>query len=123
MYKYGLTSYKIMSMMIKSKLKFLLIIPIIAGIIYFGTSVTDFDILESMDTQKSIPEQFAINYEAMMIACSKANLNPEELQSCLDAFDEVREFCTIESADQCGDEQMEQLEQKLLDIELLKLNT
>ena len=24
----------------------------------------------------------------MMIACGKDNLNPEELQSCLDAFDE-----------------------------------
>ena len=116
MYKYGLSSYNIMSTMIKSKLKFLLIIPILAGIIYFGTSVTDFNILESMDSQKWVLEQFAINYEAMMIACSKDNLNPEELQSCLDAFDEVREFCTIESTDQCGDEQMDQLEQKLLDI-------
>ena len=105
-----------MSLLVKSKLKFLLIIPILVGIIYFGTSVTDFDILESMDTQKWVLEQFAINYEAMMIACSKDNLNPEELQSCLDAFDEVREFCTIESAEQCDDEQMEQLEQKLLDL-------
>jgi len=105
-----------MSMIIKSKLKFLLIIPILAGIIYFGTSVTDFNILESMDTQKLVLEQFAINYEAMMIACSKDNLNPEELQSCLNAFDEVREFCAIESADQCDDEQMGQLERKLLDI-------
>ena len=116
MYKYGLVGYKSMSMIIKSKLKFLLIIPILVGIIYFGTSVTDFDILESMDTQKVVLEQFTINYEAMMIACSRDGLNPEELQSCLDAFDEVREFCTIENADQCDDEQMEQLEQKLLDI-------
>ena len=116
MYKYGLGNYEIMSMLIKSKLKFLLIIPILAGIIYFGTSVTDFDILESMDTKKWMLDQFAINYEAMMIACSEDNLNPEELQSCLDAFDEVREFCVIESAEQCNDEQMEQLEQKLLDI-------
>ena len=116
MYKYGITSYKTMSMIIKSKLKFLLIIPIIAGIIYFGTSVIDFDILESMDTQKLVLEQFAINYDAMMIACSEDGLNPEGLQSCLDAFDEVREFCAIESADQCDDEQMDQLEQKLLDI-------
>ena len=116
MYKYGLTSYKIMSMIIKSKLKFLLIIPILVGIIYFGTSVTDFDLLESMDSQKLMLEQFAINYEAMMIACGEDNLNSEELQSCLNAFEEVREFCLIESAEQCGDEQMEQLEQKLLDI-------
>jgi len=116
MYKYGLVSYEIMSMIVKSKLKFLLIIPILVGIIYFGTSVSDFDILESMDTQKWVLEQFAINYEAMMIACSKDSLNPEELQSCLNAFDEVREFCAIESADQCDDKQMEQLEQKLLDI-------
>ena len=100
----------------KSKLKFLLIVPILAGIIYFGTSVTDFDILESMDTKKWVLEQFAINYEAMMIACGKDDLNPEELQSCLDAFDEVREFCILESAEQCHDEQMEQLEQKLLDL-------
>lgn len=105
-----------MSMLIKSKLKFLLIIPILVGIIYFGTSVTDFDIFESMDTQKWTLEQFAINYEAMMIACDEDNLDPEELQSCLNAFNEVREFCVIESAEQCDDEQMEQLEQKLLDI-------
>ena len=88
----------------------------LVGIIYFGTSVSDFDILESMDTQKWVLEQFAINYEAMMIACSEDSLNPEELQSCLNAFDEVREFCAIERADPCGDKQMDQLEQKLLDI-------
>ena len=105
-----------MSMIIKSKLKFLLIIPILLGIMYFGTSVSDFDILESMDTKKWLLDQFAINYEAMMIACSEDNLNPEELQSCLYAFVEVREFCIIENAEQCYDEQMEQLEQKLLDI-------
>ncbi len=105
-----------MSMIIKSKLKFLLIIPILLGIMYFGTSVSDFDILESMDTKKWLLDQFAINYEAMMIACSEDDLNPEELQSCLDAFVEVREFCIIENAEQCDDEQMEQLEQKLLDI-------
>ncbi len=61
--------------------------------------MTDFDILESMDTEKWVLEQFAINYEAMMVACGKDNLNPEELQSCLDAFDEVREFCILESAE------------------------
>ena len=105
-----------MSMIIKSKLKFLLIIPILLGIMYFGTSVSDFDILESMDTKKWLLDQFAINYEAMMIVCSEDNLNSEELQSCLDAFVEVREFCIIENAEQCNDEQMEQLEQKLLDI-------
>lgn len=99
----------------KSKLKFLLILPIIAGIVYFGTSVSDFDIIESMDTQKWMLEQFAINYEAMMIACSEDDLEPEEIQSCLEAFDEVREFCATTSADQCGDENMVQLEQKLLD--------
>jgi len=103
-------------MIIKSKLKFLLIIPILLGIMYFGTSVSDFDILESMDTKKWLLDQFAINYEAMMIVCSEDNLNSEELQSCLDAFVEVREFCIIENAEQCNDEQMEQLEQKLLDI-------
>ena len=111
-----LIGYKIMSMLIKSKLKFLLIIPILVGVLYFGTSVSDFDLLESIDTQKWVLEQFAINYEAMMIACGEDNLDPEELQSCLNAFDEVREFCAVESAEQCGDEQMEQLEQKLLDV-------
>jgi hypothetical protein len=98
------------------KIKPLSIIPILVGVIYFGTSVADFDILKSMDNQKWMLEQFAINYKAMMIACSEDNLDPEELQSCLDAFDEVQEFCIIENADQCGDEQMERLEQKLLDI-------
>ncbi len=100
----------------KSKLKFLLILPILAGIVYFGTSIGDFDILESMDTKRWMLEQFTINYEAMMIACSEDNLNPEELQSCLDAFNEVREFCAIENAEECDDEKMEQLEQKLLEI-------
>jgi len=100
----------------KSKLKFLLILPIIAGIVYFGTSVGDFDILESMDTEKWMLEQFAINYEAMMKACSADDLTSEELQSCLDAFVEVREFCATTDAEKCGDENMEQLEQKLLDI-------
>lgn len=111
-----LIGYKIMSALVKSKLKFLLIIPILVGVIYFGTSVSDFDILESMDTQKWVLDQFAINYGAMMIACGKDGLDPEELQSCLDAFDEVREFCAVESAEQCGDEAMEQLEQKLSDL-------
>jgi hypothetical protein len=105
-----------MSALVKSKLKFLLIIPILVGVIYFGTSVSDFDILESMDTQKWVLDQFAINYGAMMIACGKDGLDPEELQSCLDAFDEVREFCAVESAEQCGDEAMERLEKKLLDL-------
>ncbi len=60
--------------------------------------------------------QFAINYEFMMSACSEDNLNSEELQSCLDAFEDVREFCIIENTDQCNDKQMELLEQELLDI-------
>ena len=58
--------------MMKSKLKFLFILPILAGIIYFGTSIGDFDIVESMNTQKWMLDQFAINYEAMMIACGLA---------------------------------------------------
>ena len=116
MYKYGLANQWIMSTIMKSKLKFLLILPIIAGIVYFGTSVSDFDILESMDTEKWMLEQFAINYESMINACSEDDLDSEELQSCLNAFEEVREFCVIESADQCGDKRMEQLEQKLSDI-------
>ena len=105
-----------MSAIMKSKLKFLLILPILAGIVYFATSMSDFDILESMDTQKWMLEQFAINYDAMMKACSADELSPEELQSCLDAFVEVREFCATTDADQCGDENMVELEQKLLDL-------
>lgn len=105
-----------MSGIMKSKLKFLLILPVIAGIVYFGAGVSDFDILESMDTEKWMLEQFAINYDSMMTACSADDLTSEELQSCLDAFVEVREFCTSASADQCGDENMVQLEKKLLDV-------
>lgn len=105
-----------MSMLMKSKLKFLLIIPMLAGVIYFGTSISDFDVLKMFDQSEWVLEQFAINYKAMMIACSVDNLNSEELQSCLDAFDEVREFCAIESVSPCGDEKMVQLEQKLLDL-------
>ena len=105
-----------MSTIPKSKLKFLLILPILAGIVYFGTSVGDFDILESMDTEKWMLDQFAINYDAMMIACSVDDLSSEELQSCLDAFVEVREFCATTDAEQCNDENMVELEQKLLDL-------
>ena len=105
-----------MSTLMKSKLKFLLIVPMLAGIIYFGTSITDFDVLKMFDQSEWVLEQFVINYKAMMVACSEDNLKPEELQSCLDAFDEVREFCAIESAAPCGDEKMAQLEQKLLDL-------
>ena len=68
------------------------------------------------DTRERLLAQFAINYEAMMSACSEDKLSSEELKSCLDAFDEVREFCVLENADQCGDKRMEQLEQKLSDI-------
>ena len=71
----------------------------------FGTSVTDFDIIKNMDNRVWLLEQFAINYEAMMTACSEDNLSPEELQSCLDAFDEVREFCSTESVEQCDDKE------------------
>ena len=89
--------------------------PILGGVVYFATSVGDFDIMESMDTEKWMLDQFAINYDAMMIACSADELTEEELQSCFDAFVEVREFCETTEADQCGDENMVELEQKLLD--------
>jgi hypothetical protein len=98
------------------KLKFLLIIPIIALIIFFGTSIMESGIPDNNGRQDMILDQFKINYGSMMTACSKDDLTSEELQSCLNAFDEVREFCAITSADQCGDEQMDELEQKLLDI-------
>ena len=97
-------------------MKFLLIIPILVGIIFFVTTVNESELFDDADNGKRLLAQFAINYEAMMAACSEDNLNPEDLKSCLDAFDEVREFCVIESADQCGDKRMEQLEQKLSNI-------
>jgi len=68
-----------MTILENSKIKFLSIIPILVGVIYFGTSVTDFDKLKSMDNQKWMLEQFAINYKAMMIACSEDELDPGEL--------------------------------------------
>ena len=97
-------------------MKFLLIIPLLAGVIFFVTSLTESDMLNDVDKRERILAQFAVNYESMMDACSEDNLSPKELKSCLDAFDEVREFCAIEKADQCGDKQMIQLEQKLSDI-------
>jgi len=105
-----------MSVSKNPKMKFLLILPIIGGIIFFGTSIMESDISNDTEKRERLLTQFAINYESMMTACSEEELNPEEIQSCLDAFDEVREFCAIESADQCGDKQMKQLEQELSDI-------
>ena len=105
-----------MSVLENPKMKFLLIIPIIVLIIFFGTSIMESEMPENNGSQEWILAQFEINYESMMTACGEDDLTPEELQSCFDAFDEVREFCAIESADQCDDEQMEELEQKLLDI-------
>ena len=105
-----------MSMLENPKMKFLLIIPIILAIIFFGTSILESDVSNDTEKREQLLAQFAINYESMMNSCSEDDLDSEELQSCLDAFDEVREFCVIENADQCGDEQMEQLEQKLSDI-------
>ena len=104
-----------MSMSKNPKLKFLLILPIIGGIIFFGTSMMESDMSTDAEKRERLLVQFAINYESMISACSEDNLTPKELQSCLDAFDEVREFCSIEDADQCGDKQMEQLEKKLSD--------
>ena len=105
-----------MSILENPKMKFLLILPIIGGIIFFGTSIMESDVTDDAEKRERLLAQFAINYESMMDACSEDDLNSEELQSCLDAFQEVREFCIIESAEQCGDEQMELLEKKLLDI-------
>ena len=105
-----------MSILENPKMKFLLILPIIGGIIFFGTSIMESDVTDDAEKRERLLAQFAINYESMMAACSEDDLNSEELQSCLDAFQEVREFCIIESAEQCGDEQMELLEKKLLDI-------
>jgi len=105
-----------MSMLENPKMKFLLIIPIIIAIIFLGTSIMEPAVYDNTEKREQLLAQFTINYESMMNACSEDDLNSEELQSCLDAFDEVREFCVIENADQCGDEQMEQLEQKLLEI-------
>ena len=105
-----------MSMLENPKIKFLLIIPIIIAIIFLGTSIMEPAVSNNTEKREQLLAQFTINYESMMNSCSEDDLDSEELQSCLDAFDEVREFCVIENADQCGDEQMEQLEQKLLDV-------
>ena len=105
-----------MSMLENPKIKFLLIIPIIIAIIFLGTSIMEPAVSGNTEKRERLLAQFTINYESMMNACSENDLDFEELQSCLDAFDEVREFCVIENADQCGDEQMKQLEQKLLDV-------
>ena len=105
-----------MSISENPKVKFLLIIPIILAIIFFGTSIMKSETPDDTERQEGILTQFTINYESMMTACGEDDLTSEELQSCLDAFEEVREFCLTEDADQCGDEQMEQLEQKLFDI-------
>ena len=107
---------RILSILENPKMKFLLILPIIGGIIFFGTSIMESDMIDDAGRQERLLAQFALNYESMMTACSENDLTSEELQSCLDAFKEVREFCVIESADQCGDERMKQLEQKLLNI-------
>ena len=100
----------------KSKMRFLLIIPLLVGVIFFVTSMTSSDMVDEDAKREQLLTQFAINYDAMMSACSEDNLDSEDLKSCLDAFDEVREFCTDENADQCGDEQMDQLEQKLSEL-------
>ena len=71
---------------------------------------------DNPEKREQLFTQFAINHESMMDACSEDDLNSEELPSCLDAFDEAKEFCVIENVEQCDDEQMEQLEQKLLEI-------
>jgi hypothetical protein len=105
-----------MSMAKNPKLKFLLILPIIAAIMFFGTTVMESGVPDDTEKQEQLLVQFAINYKSMMSACSEEGLDSKELQSCIDAFDEVREFCTVNSADQCGDKQMEQLEKKLSDL-------
>ncbi len=105
-----------MSMTNNPKIKFVLILPIIGGIIFFGTTVMESDVPDDAEKHEHLLTQFAINYKSMMSACSEDELSSEELQSCLDAFDEVRDFCAIENAVQCGDKQMEQLEKKLSDI-------
>ena len=105
-----------MSMSENPKLKFLLILPIIGAIIFFGTTVMESDMPDDVEKHEQLLAQFATNYESMMSTCSEDELGPEELQSCLDAFDEVREFCAIESAVQCGDKRMKQLEKNLSDI-------
>ena len=68
-------------------------------IIFFGTSIIEFNIPDDVEKHEQLLAQFAINYESMMTVCSEETLTTEELQSCLDAFEEVREFCIVESAD------------------------
>ena len=83
---------------------------------FFGTTVMKSNTPDDAEKQEQLLTQFAINYKSMMSTCSEEGLDSKELQSCIDAFDEVREFCAVESADQCGDKQMEQLEKKLSGI-------
>ena len=83
---------------------------------FFGTTVLKSDMPDDAEKQEQLLAQFAINYKSMMSTCSEEGLDSKELQACIDAFDEVREFCAVESADQCGDKQMEQLEKKLSGI-------
>ena len=78
--------------------------------------MTEPDRLDDAEKRERLLTQFGVNYKSMMTACSEENLDPDDLKSCLDAFDEVREFCKIENATQCGDVQMTELEKKLSDL-------
>lgn len=97
-------------------MKFLLIVPLLAGVIFFVMAITESDRLDDDEKRERLLTQFGINYKSMMTACSQENLDPDDLKSCLDAFDEVREFCKLENATQCGDTQMIDLEKKLSDL-------
>ena len=76
-------------------------------VVFLGTSILEPVVSNNIEKREQLWTQFVINYESMMNACNEGDLNAKELQSCLDAFDEVREFCVIEDTDQCGDEQMQ----------------
>ena len=97
-------------------MKFLLIVPLLAGVIFFVTAVTEPDRLDEAEKRERLLTQFGINYKSMMTACSQDDLDLDDLNSCLDAFDEVKEFCKLENATQCGDKQMADLEKKLSDL-------
>ena len=51
-------------------MKFLLIIPLLAGVIFFVTAITEPDRLDDDEKRERLLTQFGINYKSMMTACS-----------------------------------------------------
>ena len=64
----------------KSKMKFLLIVPLLAGVVFFVTAMTEPDRLDDAEKRERLLTQFGINYKSMMTACSEENLDPDDLR-------------------------------------------